>query len=50
MNTNLSNQKKIARIVTFLALAMAMLPVTLHAQSAKSAKGAASFSTMVQTR
>ncbi|MEW6405714.1 MAG: serine hydrolase domain-containing protein, partial [Chloroflexota bacterium] len=46
MNTNLSNHKKIARIVTFLTLAMAMLPVTLHAQSAKSAKGAASFSTM----
>ena len=42
MNTNLSNRTKIGRIMTFLLLAMAMLLVTLDAQSV----GAASSPTM----
>jgi len=46
MNPNLSNLKKISRIVSFLALALAMLPTTLHAQSARAAGRAASFPTM----
>ena len=46
MNPNLSNLKKISRIVTFLALAMAMLPVILYAQPAGAARGEVSFPTM----